>query len=100
MALIAREMKGRAVLVTGAGGSIGSELCRQIARFEPSVLVLVERAENALFDIHRELEARFPAVRFAPCVADIADERRMRGHLRAHIARASSSTPPPTSTCR
>jgi FlaA1/EpsC-like NDP-sugar epimerase len=84
MELISREMKGRAVLVTGAGGSIGSELCRQLARFEPSVIVLVERAENALFHVHRELAARFPNVRFEPCVADIAEARRMETVFAAH----------------
>ncbi len=77
MALISKEMKGRAIVVTGAGGSIGSELCRQLARFEPSVLVLVERAENALFHIHRELQARFPSVRLEPCLADVAEPKRM-----------------------
>ena len=100
MALISREMKGRAVLVTGAGGTIGSELCRQIARFEPSALVLVERAENALFEIHRELEARFPD---RPVRALRRRHRRRAahgGHLRGPSRRASSSTPPPTSTCR
>jgi FlaA1/EpsC-like NDP-sugar epimerase len=84
MELISSEMKGRAVLVTGAGGSIGSELCRQVARFEPSVLVLVERAENALFHVHRELQARFPDVRIEPCVADVADARRMDDVFMAH----------------
>jgi FlaA1/EpsC-like NDP-sugar epimerase len=84
MALISREMKGRAVLVTGAGGSIGSELCRQLCRFEPSVLVLVERAENALFHVHRELQARFPAVRLEPCLADVADAKRMEEIFTVH----------------
>jgi FlaA1/EpsC-like NDP-sugar epimerase len=68
---------GRVVMVTGAGGSIGSELCRQIARFKPSQLLLVEQAENALFEINRELHQRFPAVNFVPCIADICDRNRM-----------------------
>jgi FlaA1/EpsC-like NDP-sugar epimerase len=65
------------VLVTGAGGSIGSEICRQIARLRPSHLVLVERFENALFEIHRELAANFPDLKLEPRVADIADRTRM-----------------------
>ncbi len=68
---------GRVVMVTGAGGSIGSELCRQIARFKPAQLLLVEQAENALFEVHRELIVRFPAVNFVPCIADICDRARM-----------------------
>ncbi len=70
-------LSGRTVMVTGAGGSIGSELCRQIAKFKPSQLLLVEQAENALFDIHRELFAKFPVVALVPCIADICDSRRM-----------------------
>ncbi len=53
---------GKTVMVTGAGGSIGSELCRQVARFQPANLLLVERAEFALFDIDRELADDFPAI--------------------------------------
>jgi FlaA1/EpsC-like NDP-sugar epimerase len=84
MGLISKEMRGRAVLVTGAGGSIGSELCRQVARFDPSVLVLVERTENALFHVHRELCARFPGLELVPCLADVSDARRMDEILAAH----------------
>src|SRR5207247_4535433 len=52
---IAKYLSGETVLVTGAGGSIGAELCRQIARVAPARLVLVEQSEAALFDIEREL---------------------------------------------
>ena len=48
-------LKGKTVLVTGAGGSIGSEICRQVIRFEPSKLVMLERSEHALFSIHRDI---------------------------------------------
>jgi FlaA1/EpsC-like NDP-sugar epimerase len=65
------------VMVTGAGGSIGSEICRQVCRFEPAALLLVERAENALFNVHRELAASYPHLRIVPCVADVADRERM-----------------------
>ena len=73
---IAGIAQGKTVLVTGAGGSIGSELCRQVLRFEPSRLLLVEQAENALFQIHRELCAEH-GERLVPLIADVTDERRM-----------------------
>jgi len=69
--------KQRVVLVTGAGGSIGSELCRQILKFEPSKLLLVEQAENALFQIHRELIASHPNAMIVPLIADVTDEARV-----------------------
>ena len=75
--IIGATMRSRTVLVTGAGGSIGSELCRQICRFGPERLVLVERYENALFEIHRELTAAFPHVPIEPRVADVCDLQRM-----------------------
>ena len=65
------------ILITGAGGSIGSELCRQVAAFGPTRLVLVEQAENALFHIHRELVASHPALDLVPAIADITDASRM-----------------------
>ena len=65
------------VLITGAGGSIGSELCRQVCRFGPARLVLIEQFENALFEIHRELTAAFPHVQIEPCIADVCDATRM-----------------------
>ncbi|MEZ4441054.1 MAG: nucleoside-diphosphate sugar epimerase/dehydratase [Polyangiaceae bacterium] len=70
-------VRGRCVLVTGAGGSIGSELCRQVANLDPSSLILVEQSENALFDIHRELKRTHPALETAPRICDICDEDRL-----------------------
>jgi len=67
----------RVVLVTGAGGSIGSELSRQLAAFGPRRLVLVEQAENALWQIHRDLEASSRDVELIPAIADICDRERM-----------------------
>jgi FlaA1/EpsC-like NDP-sugar epimerase len=75
--LLAAMLEGRSVMVTGAGGSIGSELCRQVARFGPSRLVLVERSENALFHAHRELVREFAKLEIVPCIADVCDEPRM-----------------------
>ena len=70
-------LRGKRVLVTGAGGSIGSELCRQVARFEPETLVLFEQAENPLFEIDSELRRDFPDLDAVPVIADICDSRRV-----------------------
>jgi FlaA1/EpsC-like NDP-sugar epimerase len=81
---IADEIKDRVVAVTGAGGSIGSELCRQVCRFGPKLLLLLERSENALFEVHRELRENFPNVRIEPCLADICDRPRIAEIFAAH----------------
>jgi FlaA1/EpsC-like NDP-sugar epimerase len=75
---IAGYLRGQTVLVTGAGGSIGSELCRQIARVGPTKIVLVDQAETPLFEIERELvdDRRFSAV--VPVLADVKDRAKMR----------------------
>jgi FlaA1/EpsC-like NDP-sugar epimerase len=65
------------VMVTGAGGSIGSEMCRQVARFRPQRLLLVEQAEQNLFDIDRELRADFPDIDVVAYIADIGDRGRI-----------------------
>jgi len=74
---IAAYVKGKTVLVTGAGGSIGSELCRQLSRAEPQRIVMVDQAESALFDIERELvdERRFSAC--VPVLADVRNRSRL-----------------------
>lgn len=74
---IAALIRGRTVLVTGAGGSIGAELCRQLCAFRPSRILLLERTENALFFIHRELVRDFSGIEFVPVVGDICDALRM-----------------------
>lgn len=61
------------VLVTGAGGSIGSELCRQIATYQPTHLLLLGRGENSIYDIHNELKQLYPEVGLSPIIADIRD---------------------------
>jgi FlaA1/EpsC-like NDP-sugar epimerase len=71
------SIRGAVVMVTGAGGSIGSELCRQICRYAPARLVLVERFENALFEIHRELAGLYPDLAIDPWIGDVTDARRM-----------------------
>src|SRR5574340_356121 len=64
-------LTGKVVMVTGAGGSIGSELCRQIARFEPAKLVLFEQSELALYAMEQELPQRFPNLNVAPVIGDV-----------------------------
>jgi FlaA1/EpsC-like NDP-sugar epimerase len=75
---LSRELAGKTVMVTGAGGSIGSELARQVLRFRPERLLLVERAEFALFNIDRALREFSSSGCIVPLVADIGDESRMR----------------------
>ncbi len=82
--LIEGCIRGKRVLVTGAGGSIGSELCRQIARFSPESLILVERAEYHLFLIHEELLASCPDIRTVPCMADVCDKKRLEAVFEEH----------------
>ena len=74
---IATLLGGRTVVVTGAGGSIGSEICRQVLRFRPSRLVLVERAENNLFLIDQELRRSKSETELFACLADITDAPRI-----------------------
>ena len=68
---------GETVLITGAGGSIGSELCRQIARLDPARLVLLGHGENSIFAIHQELSARFPALQLSTVIVDVRDRERL-----------------------
>lgn len=81
-------LRGKRVLVTGAGGSIGQELCRQIARFDPDSLVLLGRGENSIFEIDSELGDMHPRLQVEPLIADIRDEasmRRLAERLRPHV---------------
>ena len=70
-------LEGRNILITGAGGSIGSEMCRQVCRFAPSKLILVEQAETPLFDIENELRVAHRELQIIPCVCDIYDRDRV-----------------------
>jgi FlaA1/EpsC-like NDP-sugar epimerase len=74
---IRSTLEGKMVLVTGAAGSIGSELCRQIARFRPMGIVGFEIAESPLFEIDREMRQLFPAVPFYPEIGSIQDRTRL-----------------------
>ncbi|MBU1264127.1 MAG: polysaccharide biosynthesis protein [Gammaproteobacteria bacterium] len=66
-------LTGQVVMVTGAGGSIGSELCRQIAHFQPSKLVLFEQSELALYEMDQELSDRFLGLKSTPVIGDVKD---------------------------
>jgi FlaA1/EpsC-like NDP-sugar epimerase len=75
---IRRFVTDKCAVITGAGGSIGSELARQIARFSPRRLLLVERAEGALFEVDRELRELWPQLDVRPLLADVGDPHRIR----------------------
>src|SRR5438876_7451919 len=72
-----RFLAGKIILITGAGGSIGSEICRQAMRFSPARLILLDRAEPALFEIDRELRHRWIGADPIPILADICDAPRI-----------------------
>lgn len=78
--LLGKNITDKVVLVTGAGGSIGSELCRQILKVAPAVLLLIEQSEFALYEIHQELQTKLAgsSVKLVPLLASVRDEERMR----------------------
>ncbi|MFN0154054.1 MAG: polysaccharide biosynthesis protein [Gaiella sp.] len=85
---ISSYLQGRTVLVTGAGGSIGSELCRQIARAAPASLVLVDQSESPLFEIDRELRQERGFAATVPTIADVVNRARVRqvmAETRPHV---------------
>lgn len=81
---VSELISGQTVLITGAGGSIGSELCRQIARFGPSRLVLFELSEFALYQIEQDLGERFPHLPLVRLVGDVKDIGALRRAMQAH----------------
>ncbi len=81
---VGRALSGRRVLVTGAGGSIGLELCRQIARWGPAELILLGHGENSIFEALIELGEVFPSLPLHPVVADIRDLTRLSQVFRSH----------------
>ncbi len=74
---IERFIRGRRVLITGAGGSIGAEMCRQVVNYQPAELILVEQAENPLFEIDGELRSGHPDMPLRACICDIYDRQRV-----------------------
>jgi FlaA1/EpsC-like NDP-sugar epimerase len=75
--LIEEEIKGKGVLVTGAGGSIGSELCRQVAQFIPRLLILYDRYENSLYELEVGLKRKFPDQPILSVIGDILDSAKV-----------------------
>jgi FlaA1/EpsC-like NDP-sugar epimerase len=84
LAAVEERVRERVILVTGAAGSIGSELCRQIQQYGPAKLVCLDQSETGIFHLQRELENREPRTDLVFCVADIGDCVRMRAVLQAH----------------
>ena len=76
--MISKEFSSRVVLVTGAGGSIGRELCRQIARWGPSELILLGHGENSIFEALLEMQESFPSLPIRPVIADVRDMNRLQ----------------------
>ena len=81
---IQESISGKSILITGAGGSIGSELCRQTARFSPLKLIALDQAESELFKIDQELRRQYPSLEIIPVVADIRDIDSVEEAVRAH----------------
>ena len=81
---IQESIAGRSVLITGAGGSIGSELCRQAARFNPAKLIAFDQGETELFRIDLELREKYPSLDVVPEVGDIRDAERVEEVIRRH----------------
>jgi FlaA1/EpsC-like NDP-sugar epimerase len=77
IARVASLVSNRTVLVTGAGGSIGSELCRQLARLGPEQIIAVGRGENSIFELLQEFSRAFPSIPVVPVIADVRDYSRM-----------------------
>ena len=74
---VGKILKGKSVLVTGAGGSIGTELCRQIARWEPSELILLGHGENSIFETYLELSENYSSLKLSASIADIREKNRI-----------------------
>ncbi|RIL39691.1 polysaccharide biosynthesis protein, partial [Staphylococcus equorum] len=78
MALISQELTNKTILVTGAGGSIGSEICRQVCKFEPERIILLGHGENSIYLIHQELNDIYnKSIEIVPVIADVQDKSRL-----------------------
>jgi len=85
MVSISKKIKDRTVLVTGAGGSIGSEICRQVLSFQPKKLVLLGHGENSIYNIHMELIRKISSyTELVPVIADVQDRNRVFEVVREH----------------
>ncbi|MEW9500807.1 polysaccharide biosynthesis protein [Jeotgalibacillus marinus] len=78
MESISEKLEGKTILVTGAGGSIGSEICRQVCKFNPEKLILLGHGENSIYTIHMELRNQYgDAIDIVPIIADVQDRKRI-----------------------
>ena len=76
---VSKYIKDKTVLITGAGGSIGSEICRQVARMQPKKMLLLGKGENSIYEINQELQGSFPEIKKVPIIADVRDRERIKG---------------------
>lgn len=76
--LIKERLQGQTVMITGAAGSIGSEIVRQVASFGAGLIVLVDQAETPMHDMQLEMQAKYPDIRIQMCIGDVANYRRMK----------------------
>jgi len=74
---IEKFIKGKKIIITGAAGSIGSELCRQVARFHPSLLLMIDQDETGIFNISNEIKNKFSSLNFKSIIADIVDQEKI-----------------------
>jgi len=81
---IARTISGKRILVSGGGGSIGSELCRQISNLSPSLLVVIDNSEFNLYSIDKELHEKFPHLHLITCLVDVADLVAVQDVMKTH----------------
>ncbi|MEC1177741.1 nucleoside-diphosphate sugar epimerase/dehydratase [Metasolibacillus meyeri] len=93
MVAISRKLTDKVILVTGAGGSIGSEICRQVMNFRPKKIILLGHGENSIYTIHMELQQKSSGTELVPIIADIQDRKRIfeiieryRPHVIYHAA--------------
>lgn len=84
---IGNKLTGRTILVTGAGGSIGSEVCRQIAKFKPKKLVLLGHGENSIYEIDMELRPKYKDITIVTEIADVQDKDRILEVMEKHQPR-------------
>jgi FlaA1/EpsC-like NDP-sugar epimerase len=82
--LVGANITGKRILVTGAGGSIGREICRQVARWSPASLVLLGHGENSIFESLLELKENFPSLSISPVIADVRDAGRVQEMFKLH----------------
>src|SRR5699024_7223253 len=78
------EITGETIMVTGAGGSIGSEICRQLAKFDPAKILLVGHGEFSIYNIFMELQPKYPDIIFEEIIGDVKDKQRMKSIVKTH----------------